>query len=332
MFGRKQRTQSVPTSSPAVEQDLDADWHGNSFEVDIRSLIIAVYRAKWFLLVVVVVSVLYGGYSLTSFEPVYRAKMIVAPFGGDAGLQLPAGVGAIMSGAGVNLGGKESTKFEQFRILLSSVVLAQRLDAKYGYVRRIFGGYWDEDSKSWIPPTGFRVDLDEFFRGFIKVPKWSPPMTEDLADYIRGSINLQRLANSEIYEISYVSADQEFAVEFLSQVYSEAEEYLKGREVDKVERQIEYVRQKIEQTTVADYRLSLLTVLAGQEKRMMSLSVDLPYLAEYIQPPVASDRQTRPKIMTTLAISAIAGFAIGVVAVLLLHLLLVVLRTRRPAA
>ncbi len=289
---------------------------------DAYNLVWLIIRGKWIILAGVVLAVLYAGYSLTKFQPVYEARMIVAPIESGSGLRLPAGLGRIASQIGFPIEEKTASNFDRFRVLVGSVALATRLDRKYGYVKEVFAGSWDEARMVWIPPTGFRVDMENFFRRFFPIAEWQPPTVHNLAAYIKGSVATDYLEdNPLVYEIVIQHRDRDFALTLLARVYIEAEAFLRAQEVGRAQGQLEYVRDQLARTTVSDYRLSLIQVLAEQETKMMELQADLPLVGEVIEPPTVSDQPTKPAVIFYLILGVIAGLVFGIMLVLLINFL-----------
>ena len=323
-------TKSTSESENPVE-DGGIPRVSGGFDIDLRSIVWIVIRGKWVILVCAVLAVLYALNSMKGFVPLYTAQMVVAPLQTGQSLQLPAGVGRLAAGVGISLPNDSSSKFDQFRVLLTSIVLAERLDANYNFVDRIFGGAKDEKTGKPVPPDNFAADVDEFFRRFVQIPEWSPPSAEDIASYIRTTILIREVSTTTpIYSIRFRHHDREFALEFMTAVYNEAENIMREAEIKRVSTQLDYIRERLEQTTIADYRLSMLQILAEQEKRMMVLKADLPYVAEIIDLPVVSNHRTRLNPVMKLVVGLVGGIMIGIVLVLMYRFLRVVF-ARAPA-
>lgn len=300
-------------------------------DVDLRSIAWALVRGKWTILLAVVICVVYAGYSLTHFVPQYRAGLIVASLTSGNSLRLPSSLGQLAAGVGVSIPQESSTKFDRFKVVLGTVELARRLDEKYGYVKTIYDGSWDRVTGEPIPPTHFQSKVDGFFRQFFRIPEWTEPTVQSLATYIGSSIQVNTTAtNTPIYTIEYVFPDREFALQFLSNVYSEAENLLRESEEQQVAVQLNYLSEKLQQTAIADYKGSLLLLIGEQEKRMMTLNPELPYLGEVIQYPSVTDTATRPSVILRLLMGLVFGVVIGSIVVILYRILRFVFARRVP--
>jgi LPS O-antigen subunit length determinant protein (WzzB/FepE family) len=303
----------------------------STIDPDIYRLTWVLLRGWWIILIMVALSVVYAGYSLTKYGPTFTAHMLVREIHSNSGgLQLPSRLTNLAQGFGVAVKDDSSTSFNHFTVLLESVKFAEKLDQKYGYVKRIYAGQWDEAAQSWKAPIGWRADLDNYFRGFAPVGEWSPPTAHQLAGYVAGNISIFEVQNRhDIHKIQFQHPDPEFALEFLQNIYQEAEDELHAQELDRVSKMLTYVRNKLAKITISEYRDSLIFVLAGQEKKMLELQSGAPHIAEVIQPPVVTDRPSSPNVLVRLVLGAIVGLALGGVMVLIVAFLRNVISTRR---
>jgi capsular polysaccharide biosynthesis protein len=303
----------------------------SAIDPDIYRLTWVILRGWWIILIVVILSVVYAGYSLKKFAPTFTAHMLVREVQSKSGgLQMPSRLTNLAQGFGVAIKDDASSSFDHFTVLLGSVQFAEKLDRKYDYVKRIYAGQWNEATQSWIAPVGWRADLDEYFRGFAPIEEWSPPTAHQLAGYVAGNIAIIEIQKfADMHKIQFQHPDAEFALEFLQNVYQEAEDELHAQELERVSNMLTYVRNKLAKITISEYRDSLIFVLAGQEKKMLELQSGAPNIAEIIQPAVVSDRASSPNIMVRLVLGAIVGFALGGALVLMVAFLRNVVATRR---
>jgi hypothetical protein len=234
-------------------------------------------------------------------------------------------------GLGVALNEGFSTSFDHFTVHIGTPRFAENLDRKYGYVKTIFGGQWNEETQSWTAPIGWRVDLDNYFRRFAAIAEWVPPNAQTLAGYVAGNVAIVEVQSQrDMHRIQFQHPDSEFALEFLRNVYREAENELYEQELNRVSKMVSYVKDQLSKITISEYRDSLLFVLAGREKRMLELQSGSPYVAEIIQPPVVSDRASSPNVLVRLILGAIVGLALGGVMVLAVTFIKAVF-SRRPS-
>lgn len=301
-----------------VKVERTAQNNFREVDSDFYRFVWLILRGWWLILIVVLLAVLYSGYSLTKHGPTYKAHMLLREVTNSKESQLPTRMANVAQTLGYDFKTSGSSNFDHLTLLLGSVNFADSLDKKYGYIKRVYAGSWDEKNQSWIPPTGWRVDLDNFFRRYAPIPEWQPPGPQQLADYIRGNITIIPYPTAkDIFRLEFRHPDREFALEFLRNVFNEAEEELSSQEIIRVSSLVSYFKTQLAKVSISEYREALFYVLAGREKRLIELQSGAPYAAVVIQPPAVSEKPSGPNVLVRLILGAIIGFGLGVIAVLI---------------
>lgn len=325
------KSQNIPAAQAPLLSEA-ATLHPAGVNPDIHRLVWVLLRGWWIILIVLAISIVYAGYSLTTYSPLYTSHMVVREMGKDSDrFSLPSAVTGLAAGLGVRMSTKKIMPFDEFRILLNSERLARELDRSHSYVDAIYGGQWNEEKQTWNLPTGWRVDLDNYFRKFAPIAEWTPPSTQQLAQYIAGSILISDVQGKDVraWRIQYRHPDREFALQFLRNVFHTAENMLYSQELERVSKTVKYVKERLVNVTISEYRESLIFVMAQQEKRLLELQSGKSYVAQIIQPPIVTHQPSSPNVLVRLILGAIVGLGLGVVLVLLVGFLRSVL-SRRP--
>ena len=277
-------------------------------------------RRWWVIAAAVAATMALAAWYTATAPKVYTARMVIAPVG-DKGAGALAGrlaqYAQVASLAGLNLRpGQEVTNFDRFVRIVGSAALAERLEARHGLMRRLFAGSWDADSGTWKrPPMGMLGTLRGALLRAFGLPDWTPPSTAQLGRYLRGHVLIKGVLRSAMREMVFEYPDRKFALALLQWVYREGDDYLRAIARQRTERQIAYIQHKLATVTVAEHRQALIEILSAQERGLMMMQVNLPFAVEVVEPPTVSDRPTSPRPLRNLALAAVAGFGIGIVAV-----------------
>jgi len=293
--------------------------------VDLRFLFGALWRGKYVIMLCALAGLAYGVWRMTSFVPEYVAKMIVMPSdpgdgaapGGSArqqGGELAAAFGITRPGP------KTASTFDRLRVLLSSVTLAERLQAKYGLMQRVFRGSWDPASGRWLRPQGERFESIEGIRAYLNLSTWSEPTLQRLAGYIGSGVVIEEVEDTTFYSLSFAHTDPAFAQEILERVYREADDLLRAQDIERTTRYRDYLQGQLEATSTVEMRVGLVQLLLRQESVAMMLQSDLPYAARIIEPTTVSDQPTAPNPTTYVGRGVLGGGAIAIVLVALVAL------------
>jgi uncharacterized protein involved in exopolysaccharide biosynthesis len=92
------------------------------------------------------------------------------------------------------------------------------------------------------------------------------------------------------------------------------------------------LQRKLQETTVSEYRLALLQLIAGEERQMMLLEKGLPYAGEVVDGPHVSDQPFIPWFVLYLGAGMVGGLFLGSLLVLFLATIRAVRQRRNGEA
>lgn len=250
--------------------------------------------------------------SLVGSKPVYRVSMTVVPAPSDQGASSVNAGGALSTLLGIG-GAGGNVNFSRYQRLLSATVVAQHLQDKYGMLQKVYSAYWDADRKVWVrPPATLREILTGWLLYIANLPTWSPPDINALASYLQGQLTVLPSPTSDIVTISMDSRDVTFARTLMLAAHTEANAVLRDQVAHRARLQVAYLQEKLAQTSVQDYRATLLSMLGNQEKILMLTQTDASYAAEILSPPTASSTPVAPRPVLTAFVAALAGALTGI--------------------
>ena len=309
-----QDSEALPARSGAVRDNDDV--------IDLRDLVWFWLKWIWVLVPFAVIGAYQGYKNLQAFQPKYEAFLVVAPEGGSGGAAgLSPGAGSVLRGIGINVDSSaQSQTFERLKVILGSVVLAERLQEKHGLLQEVYGGAWDENRQEWIVPSGEEFERSEKIREFLRRNPWRPPSVEQLASYTGGGIDVETDNISRFSVVTFQHVNQDFALRFLSTVYSEADELVREQDRERSRSRISYVEEQLGQTTNVDSRQTLFGILAGEQQKAMLLSSGLPYAARIIDGPGVSRDRTEPNVRFIFAVPIFGWTGVAFILMTLLFL------------
>lgn len=252
--------------------------------------------------------------TLAGSQPVYRVSMTIVPAPSDQGPQTMQSSGTLTTLLGLGAGG--NVNYARYQKLLSSTVVAQRLQDKYGMLQYVFRSYWDADRKVWIERKTTRSYLLGWLLSLSNVPTWSPPDINALAAYLQNALVILPAQNSDIVTITMDSPDVKFAKHVMLTAHEQANEVLRDQIARRARLQVAYLQGKLAETSVQDYRATLLSMLGNQEKMLMFAQTDASYAAEILSPPTASSTPIAPRPVLTVFVAGFVGMLVGLAIVI----------------
>lgn len=276
------------------------------------------WRGKYIIALFVILGIGIATAWLKNVEPSYTARMTFVPVRfsqttslvGGLSQNLPARFGAVL-GQAANAGVLDF-EFEQFIEMMTMPVLAERLEKRHNIMTFVFKKYWDATNQRWARPDNPIANFEYGLREFFGMPIWSEPTINDLAKYLGEKLKIQTRGKIGTREISFEHPDREFALNILRWLYANTETLFRAAAGNRVVMQINFLRAKLKEQQVAEHRQVLINLLGEQERRMMLIQPSVPYVVELMQPPVASDMPTSPRLMLTMLLGIGLGLATGI--------------------
>lgn len=254
--------------------------------------------------------------SLIGSKPVYRVTMSVVPAPSDQGTQAMMPTTGLTTLLGLGTGG--NINFMRYQKLLSSTVVAQRLQDKYRMLQTVFSGNWDKDRKVWVQHKTGRDYMLGWLLRLSNLPTWSPPDITALARYLESQLVIVPGTTNDIVTITMDSSDVDFAKRVMMTAHDEANQVLRDQVAVRARQQVAYLQAKLAETSIQDYRATLLAMLGAQEKMLMLTQTDASYAAEILSPPVASPTPVAPRPVLGLFVAVLVGMLSGLAVVIFL--------------
>jgi uncharacterized protein involved in exopolysaccharide biosynthesis len=258
------------------------------------------------------VAVLFALIGLTMSRPIYSVEMSVVPAPSSQAENGMTPGGGLSSVLGLVGGGQTNSTYQRYQKLLTSTAVAERMQQKHDMLHVVFADLWDKHEQKWVKPPRLRDTLLAWLFDLAHVPIWTPPDITDLAEYLKGKIIILPGVQSDIVTLSMQDADPAFATRTLLSAHTLANEVLRDQVATRAAQQVNYLQHKLSQTTVEDYRQTLLTLLSTQEKTLMLTQTSAPYAAEILTPPTSSARPVAPRPVLSIAVAILVGILAGV--------------------
>lgn len=287
-------------------------------EIDLN-LIFSRMRAGWRTpAVLIAIGLMFTLYILAGARPTYHVEMTVIP-APESEVQNGAQVGgAIGSLLGLSGGNQPGSNYVRYQRLLTSPIVAQRMQDHYGMLQKVFKDQWDQDNHRWVAPPSIKRSLLSWLFALAHVPGWTPPDANALSSYLQEKLTIIPSPTSDLVVVYANDRNPEFARRLLLAANAEANGLLRDQVALRARQQVRYLEAKLAQITVADYRAALLTLLSSQEKTLMMTQTDASFAAEIVNPPSWSGTPISPRPVLSIAIAILIGALAGFTLVIFL--------------
>lgn len=250
--------------------------------------------------------------------PVYVASAVVSPTNNSNSAQ-SSKLGRLASFAGIDLSSaKPASNFERFLFLLTSPELAAYQIREHDMLHVVFAGQWDPVARRWKSPTGWSASLRAVVNPIFGLPVSPDPDEHALAGYYAHALDIQKVPDSGLTRLVFHDAEPARAEMLLRMLIEDANELLRREAAGYARQQANYLRTRIETTSVQDYRTTLIDLLTEQEQTLLLSNGSMPFAAEQIEAVNASPIPTkRPLLFGVLA--GVVGFCLASLVAIIVH-------------
>ncbi len=288
-------------------------------EIDLRELVVRIWRRKWFILLFAVATFTLVLLYLNIATYRYTVDLKVAPVEGEGGSRMGA-LGELAGAVGMQLpGGGDVQKIDLYRALLQSQEVAQRLLQSDELMLGMFADDWDAEAGTWREPEPGAVGKAvRAVKAWLGLPReaWEPPSPRRVLTFLEDEVVVAVSRDSPIVTASLEHEDRDFGRALLMHLHREADAILRERTLARTSRYVDYLQTQLQRTAVAEYRTALVNALTAQEKLRMAAMADVPFSVDVVSGPVASAEPTSPRPVFLLALALVVGTTAAIMLVL----------------
>lgn len=289
-------------------------------------LILVLVLRGWRAIVLFMLAGLIIALCVTAIKPKsYSASMRVTPaLASESGGNNLGSLGGVAAIAGLKLGGNQQQTFTEMQSLLHSNRLASLLLHDREFSRTLFPPKeWTYENGQWVfhGRRSWSQILKAKFMGLFGIHPDMGPNVEGvlgfLTDHVKilasstGGASLIGGGGDSIVSVSATGPTPEYPVMLLQKALNGADNILKTERRSRLEAHINYLEEKLNQATVADYRASLIATLADEQKQLITVNYGGYYSFFVLDDAIVSRTPVSPAPILNVAIGLLAGFFFG---------------------
>ena len=292
-------------------------------EIDLKELLMVLWVGKWLISAVTglaaVISVVYA----LSLPNIYAANALLAPAESSGGglSSLMRQYGGLASLAGVSLPtGEEGSRaqlgmqlmrsrsfigdFVERRNILPELMAVESWDAGSGDV--IFDAEsYDAASKKWVR------DVDP--------SKSAEPSSQEAHKAFSAILDVSQGKQTGYVTVSIAHQSPIVAAQWVNWLVEDVNAAVKAQDVAEAEKSIEYLKQQIANTSLADLQAMFFELIQSQTETVMLAEVRPEYVFKTIDPAVIPEEKSKPSRSVICVLGTLLGGMLGVVIVLIRH-------------
>lgn len=236
----------------------------------------------------------------------YEVSMTITSVGDN-----PGNNGGMLSALTALKQSPDEEHFQQLQLLMISNKLSEALMNQSYILEHIFKKDWDEKTKTWREPDDVISIVTRFAGRLLGAPPWSAPSPARIHRFLKSHIVISADRQTGFVAISYADTDARFAINFINLIYQQSDDILRLAERKNLDKQIAYMRARIDQVTVDNYRQQLLTILSSLERQRMIVGSDTPFAAKILNSAILPNEPSFPIVWEFLLAGFFAGMLIS---------------------
>lgn len=294
----------------------------NDYEIDLFSLLGALWKGKWIVISTTVVFSICAVIYALSLPNIYKSDALIAPAdsSGGGGLSKMAGqLGGLAALAGVNLGAGESSQSDLAIQVMKSRQFVEAFISRHGLLVPLLAAKdWDLvnnklvlDEKLYNPTTG----------KWLREPKGmlgaKPSAQEAYQVFSRETLNISQDKESGLYTISVKHYSPYIAQQWVNWLINDINKVMRERRIAETSQNLAYLNTQLKKTAVADMQSTFYKLIEEQTKSLMLAEVQEEFIFRVIDPAVVPELKSGPKRAFICVLGTLLGGMLGIAIVLI---------------
>lgn len=291
-------------------------------EIDLREIWNILWKGKWWIIGITALFAVAAVIYALSLPNQYKAEVVLAPAqekaGGMSGLA--AQYGGLAAMAGINLGGGQSSDVDQAIALVKSWPFLDAFVEKYDLKPLVMGvKKWDRVNDQIVfDPNVYDAENQLWVRE-PEPNKPSEPTSYEVFRVLIDMVSISQDAKTGLVRLSVEHYVPSVAHSWTEILVREVNRHFQERDVAEAARNIEYLRAKIAETSIAEMQLVFYRMVEAQMKTLMLAEVSDEYLLKTVIKPVIPEIKSKPKRALICVLGVVLGGMLSIIFVFLKH-------------
>lgn len=292
-------------------------------EIDLREIWNILWGGKWWVIgITFLLTVLTVVYALR-LPNWYKAEAVLAPAqeqGGGIG-GLAAQYGGLAAMAGINLSSGEGSDIDQAIALVKSWPFLDEFVSKYNIKPLVMA------VKEWDRGEGrilFDADVyDQQKQLWVREPKPNKPSEPTSYEVYKTLVNMISVSKDDKTGLIRIGVEHyvpEVAHEWVEILVREVNGHFQERDIAEAARNIEYLRSKVNETSISEMQSVFYRMIEAQIKTLMLAEVSDEYLLKTVIKPVVPEIKSKPKRALISVLGVLLGGMLSIIFVFLKYM------------
>lgn len=307
----------TPNNDPFLQNPYPDD------EIDLKELFMVLWSGKWLISGVTGLAVAISVVAALSLPNIYIATALLAPAensgGGLSGLTRQ--YGGLASLAGISLpGGEEGSRVQLgMQLMKSRAFIGEFVERRDILPQLMAVKAWDSETASIVfDPESYDATSQRWVRD-VEPPKSPTPSAQEAYKSFDAILGVSQDDETGYVTVSIEHQSPVVASQWVNWLVEDVNAAVKAQEVAEARMSIEYLKEQVDNTSLADLQAVFFELIQSQTETVMLAEVRPEYVFKTIDPAVAPEEKSKPNRILICVLAALAGGILGVVVVLVRH-------------
>ena len=291
-------------------------------EIDLRELFGVLWAGKIKIIAITAVFAIASVIYTLSVPNQYKATALLAPAQSDGGgLSGALGqLGGLASLAGVSLGGGEGGEAQIAQEIMKSWSYIESFIADNNIAVEVYAAQgWNKGSnKLQINDDVYDSENNQWLveneTGVV-----GPPSSWKLFNAFSKLLTVSEDKTSGLVSVSIEYYSPQIAKQWVDMYVDAVNRFMQQRQVDKVTKNITYLQEQIEKTSIAEMQEVFYTIIEEQTKNKMLAEASPEYVFVAVSPSMVPEQKSQPKRALICILGTLLGGMLSVLLVLIMH-------------
>ena len=307
----------TPNNDPLLQNPYSDD------EIDLKELFMVLWSGKWLISALTGLAAAISVVIALALPNIYTASALLAPAessgGGLSGLMKQ--YGGLASLAGVSLpGGEEGSRAQLgMQLMKSRAFIGDFVERRDILPELMAVESWDAGSGDIIfDPDDYEADTSTWVR-VVDLPKKPTPSLLEAHEEFMDILGVSEDKQTGYVTVSIDHQSPVVAAQWVNWLIEDVNAAVKAQDVSEAEKSIEYLKQQVANTSLADLQAMFFELIQSQTETVMLAEVRPEYVFKTIDPAVVPEEKSKPSRALICVLGTLLGGMLGVIIVLIRH-------------
>ena len=292
-------------------------------EIDLKELFMVLWSGKWLISAVTGVAAIASVVVALMLPNIYSANALLAPAEQSGGgmSALMQQYGGLASLAGVSLPGGEDGSRAQLgmQLMKSRAFIGDFVDRRDILPELMAVKAWDAGSGQIVFDSETYDGASKTWVREVEPPRQPAPSSQEAHKAFSAILGVSQDKQTGYVTVSVEHQSPVVAAQWVNWLVEDVNAAVKAQDVAEAEKSIEYLRDQVTNTSLADLQAVFFDLIQSQTETVMLAEVRQEYVFKTIDPAVAPEEKSKPSRALICVLGTLLGGVLGVVIVLIRH-------------